>query len=809
MKMSIRLKVLLPVLGTLLVLGGTSFYLLKDSMELLQQNFVRNMVMEKQAELENSIAATSARAREMASLFSQLPEAQAAFKLALSGDIENENDPAAQQARAMLREALASVSKGYADATGGQKFQLHYHLPNARSLLRVWRDKQVKRDGKWMDVSDDLTSFRQTVLDVNKTGKPVEGIELGRGGFAIRGLTPVRAADGAHLGSVEVLLAFDPILQSASEGAGKELQLFMNVDQLSIARNLNDPAKYPVVGQKFVLVSTSGDKSMASTISPEVLESATKEMTMRVDKGRAMAAFPVKDYRGRQIGAIAYTLDISEETGIISNARVTIGSMLLVILVIPALVTWLFLTKSVVSPAQRVIEKIRDIAEDRADLTDRLDDSARDEMGELSGWFNVLMVKIGGILQEVRTYMYIVNAVPDPIFTVDDDMRIAVANEATARYAGLQLKDLKGMPCRDVFNAPVCGTPDCPIKQCTLRDGHFEGEVLHLNKNGKHIAIKPTSDILRDPEGNIIGRMEVARNVTELVEKEDRLQKHFQHISEVNEQIMDVAGTIGDSSTSILDQVSVAATGAEQQKSRAVETATAMEQMNATVLEVASNAGKAAEAANDTRERADGGAEIVEQAMTAMNTVRDRSMRLRDNMQELGTKAEGIGKVLGVITDIADQTNLLALNAAIEAARAGEAGRGFAVVADEVRKLAEKTMTATKEVDAAIRAIQNGTRENADSVGETDKAVQRATDLVNQSGEALLSIRELVDNTADQVRAIATAAEEQSTTSDEISRSVTEVSNVAESTAVSMAQARAEVQRLAELARDLRKITKQ
>jgi methyl-accepting chemotaxis protein len=303
--------------------------------------------------------------------------------------------------------------------------------------------------------------------------------------------------------------------------------------------------------------------------------------------------------------------------------------------------------------------------------------------------------------------------------------------------------------------------------------------------------------------------MEVARNVTELVEKEDRLQKHLQHISEVNEQIMDVAGTIGDSSTTILDQVSVAATGAEQQKSRAVETATAMEQMNATVLEVASNAGKAAEAANDTRERADSGAEIVEQAMTAMNTVRDRSMRLRDNMEELGTKAEGIGKVLGVITDIADQTNLLALNAAIEAARAGEAGRGFAVVADEVRKLAEKTMTATKEVDAAIRAIQNGTRENADSVGETDKAVQRATELVNQSGEALLSIRELVDNTADQVRAIATAAEEQSTTSDEISRSVTEVSNVAESTAVSMAQARAEVQRLAELARDLRKITKQ
>jgi hypothetical protein len=266
MKMSIRLKVLLPVLATVLVLGGTSLYLLRNDLGLLQESFVRSMVFEKEAELAHSIASTSTRAREMASLFSSTPEVVRAFRMALGGDITDENDPAAQEARVYLREALAPVIGGYSAGSGGKAFQLHFHLPNARSLLRAWRKQQVKRDGVWMDVSDDLTSFRQTVLDVNQTGKTVEGIELGRGGFAIRGLAPVRDEYGKQLGSVEVLLDFAPILKAAAEGEGRQLLLYMNADRLSIARNLNDPAKYPVTDGRYVLVSNSGDPAVADAV---------------------------------------------------------------------------------------------------------------------------------------------------------------------------------------------------------------------------------------------------------------------------------------------------------------------------------------------------------------------------------------------------------------------------------------------------------------------------------------------------------------------------------------------------------------
>jgi methyl-accepting chemotaxis protein len=135
-----------------------------------------------------------------------------------------------------------------------------------------------------------------------------------------------------------------------------------------------------------------------------------------------------------------------------------------------------------------------------------------------------------------------------------------------------------------------------------------------------------------------------------------------------------------------------------------------MEQMNATVLEVSRNAEAAAGNAEQSREHAMLGSSVMERAVASIEEVRSKSLAIKKDMTLLEQHAGSIGRILTVISDIADQTNLLALNAAIEAARAGEAGRGFAVVADEVRKLAEKTMLAPTEVAAAIRDIQGSTR---------------------------------------------------------------------------------------------------
>lgn len=172
-------------------------------------------------------------------------------------------------------------------------------------------------------------------------------------------------------------------------------------------------------------------------------------------------------------------------------------------------------------------------------------------------------------------------------------------------------------------------------------------------------------------------------------------------------------------------------------------------------------------------------------------------------MGELGKQAEDIGRVLDVIADIADQTNLLALNAAIEAARAGEAGRGFAVVADEVRKLAEKTMNATREVDTAIKGIQTSARSNIDNTRKATDAIEVGTGMVGKSGEILREIVRLVETTADSVRNIATASEEQSAASEQITRSTDEINRIASETADAMQQSARAVQDVASLADEL------
>ncbi|MBO6210560.1 MAG: hypothetical protein J6N99_07705, partial [Schwartzia sp.] len=174
------------------------------------------------------------------------------------------------------------------------------------------------------------------------------------------------------------------------------------------------------------------------------------------------------------------------------------------------------------------------------------------------------------------------------------------------------------------------------------------------------------------------------------------------------------------------------------------------------------------------------------------------SLALKEDMGTLHEHTQNISQIMNVISDSADQTNLLALNAAIEAARAGEAGRGFAVVADEVRKLAEKTMSSTNDVSSAITAIQGSAQQSVNRMEEALGDVEQATSLAQQSGEALQQIVRNVEDTADQVRAIATASEEQSAASEEINQSITTVNEMSAQTTQAMNEAAKAISDLAQ-----------
>ena len=269
------------------------------------------------------------------------------------------------------------------------------------------------------------------------------------------------------------------------------------------------------------------------------------------------------------------------------------------------------------------------------------------------------------------------------------------------------------------------------------------------------------------------------------------------------ERLEEVAQVVSTASTQLSAQIEQSDRGTAETSQRLTEAATAMNEMNATVQEVARNAAQASTASAETRQKAQDGAAIVSRSLDSINHVHQSSLRLKEDMAQLGSHAQDISRIMGVISDIADQTNLLALNAAIEAARAGEAGRGFAVVADEVRKLAEKTMASTQDVGAVISAIQHSTATSMESVDKAVQEVDRAAEFANQSGTALEVIVSTVDATADQVNAIAAASEQQSAASEEINHTIIQINTMSLQTAQAMEEASKAVSDLAAQAHGL------
>ena len=307
---------------------------------------------------------------------------------------------------------------------------------------------------------------------------------------------------------------------------------------------------------------------------------------------------------------------------------------------------------------------------------------------------------------------------------------------------------------------------------------------------GKHINVATIAQPLIDAHGDVTDVISVWQDITETVRQNKVIADSHQNMQNIAVELEQVATIASSASEQLSAQIELSENGAQDQADRVATTATALEEMNATVLEIARNAGTTSDSASNVRSEASAGSESMQECVKAMHEVKEESLKLQTEMGVLSEHAQAINEIMNVISDIADQTNLLALNAAIEAARAGEAGRGFAVVADEVRNLAEKTMTSTTDVGNAISAIQKSTADNTRLVVDAVEKIERVTEMVSGAGEALLGIVQLADTTADQVRAIATASEEQSATSEEITQSVDSINNIAKETTNNMQEAR-------------------
>ncbi|THB64499.1 MAG: PAS domain S-box protein [Desulfovibrio sp.] len=458
---------------------------------------------------------------------------------------------------------------------------------------------------------------------------------------------------------------------------------------------------------------------------------------------------------------------------------------------------------------RRLEQHFQDLINNKARFSKQYPVSGNGPIDSLARSFNTVSSRVADLLCIGRGYLRTLDAVPDPIIGIDDEYSVILANKFAADVAGWDIRKIKGAKAEELFPDLPWRTQQCFILEARKSQSRFEGNPVTLSVNGEERIFKPVGDVLFDCHGDRIGYLVVIKDVTALARSEAEIKNKFARLEEIDSQVKEASAELHRSGESLSERARNISQGAKEQQGLVENSAAAMEQMSALAINVAESTSQTAENVEASRSHALEGKAAMTRTIESVTEVQAHNLELSSVMNELSQKAEAIGAIMGVISDIADQTNLLALNAAIEAARAGEAGRGFAVVADEVRKLAEKTMTATNEVGDSIRGIQESVQTTSQKREASEMALEDTVGHAGQAAEVLGLIVDSVEQALDMVRAIASSTKEQSASSEEITGHITEITRITVETALEMEDMDTAVADLNLLAKRLRQTAEQ
>lgn len=468
---------------------------------------------------------------------------------------------------------------------------------------------------------------------------------------------------------------------------------------------------------------------------------------------------------------------------------ITIIGMILGVIVLVLCI--FFLAPAIVKPINRLKDVVREFTLGNYDI--EIDNASNDEVGELTA---MLVEHREAQKEKVEAAIQIAAGRMSRVKVASEKDALAIAfNKVAETIEAILTEADKLIEANREGNLRLRGdAARFSGEFAKLIDGMnsiLDAIVTPLNESAQVLSVLAQGDFTRRVNGEYKGDYLVMKeNINRLVESLN------QALSEVAES----AAAVASSSTQISSSSEEMAAGAQEQTHQAAEVASSVEEMTRTILESNKNAGIAADTSKRSSDNAKKGVQKVEETKSGIDKIAASAERTAQIITSLAKQTDQIGEIAQVIDDIADQTNLLALNAAIEAARAGEQGRGFAVVADEVRKLAERTTKATKEIAETIKSIQKEANEADKSMEESNNAVRDGIRLTQEVSEELRQILGGADKVTDIVVQVADASEQQSSAAELISRNIEGISSVTQESA-------AGIQQIARAAEDLSRLT--
>ncbi len=605
-------------------------------------------------------------------------------------------------------------------------------------------------------VSTIYSTFQKTQFILLQTTIPAFGSKFGEN------------IKSFNQGKKNIELALDSLLNSNFEGTTK--------NDLVEVRGIWNEYK-SVVADGILSAAASQSYEMASDIATSSGEEVGKKLVEkfeRINKNLSLKS----DELNKKVK------DTVSDAGLITILGALFGALVYLFNV-------LYLAPAVTKPINKLKEIVREFALGNYELV--IENNSKDEVGELTELFIELQSaqkeKIyaaeqisAGNIQKVKLASdkdALAIAFNKEVETIDSllreaDMLVEANREGKlsqrgdiGKFSGSWRKLLEGV--NSILNAIRA-----PIEEASA--------VL------ENMA---KADFRKRVTGNYFGDYELIKNnVNKVV---DSLHDLISKLAQSTENLSGASVQISSSTEEM-------AAGAQEQSSQITEVASAVEEMTKTIMETSRNSSLASEASNNAGNIAKEGGKVVEETIKGMVRIAAVVQKSSDTVQALGKSSDQIGEIVQVINDIADQTNLLALNAAIEAARAGEQGRGFAVVADEVRKLAERTTKATKEIAVMIKQIQKDTSEAVEAMKKGKEEADHGKVMADKAGESLRDIILGADKVVDLITQVAVASEEQSATSEEISKNIEAISTVTK-------ESTSGIQQIARAAEDLNNLT--